>query len=157
MILTTHALTGAVIGKNVDNVWLIILSAILFHFIFDSLPHGEYIETINKKSNIKNTWWKVGLDLSLGLSIIFAFIFWSNFDSIKIRNILIGSFFSMFPDFLTFLYWKFNFKFLEKIYEFNLWIHHIFFRSQDRKWNFRNAINDILVCFISILLLVFLS
>jgi len=156
MILATHALGGAVIGKNINNIWLIILSAILMHFIFDSFRHGEYLQTINKKSTIGNTWWKIGLDLCSGLLIIFAFILWKDPGLMKIRNILTGAFFSMFPDLLTFLYWKFNLKFLEKIYLFHSWVHQNHPRPEEREWNFRNTRNDIMISLISITLLLFL-
>jgi hypothetical protein len=156
MILATHALTGAVIGKNINNVWLIIITAIFMHFVFDSFRHGEYLQTIDKESTVKNTWWKVGLDLFSGLLIIFAFIFWKDLDLIKIRNILIGSFFSIFPDLLTFLYWKFKIKFLKRIYLFHSWIHRNPPYSEGKEWNLRNARNDIVISLVSIILLLFL-
>ena len=152
MILTTHALTGAVIGKNIDNIWLIIIASIFTHFILDSFRHGEYVESFDKKVTIRNTWWKVGLDFLSGLFIIFALISWKDFDFIKIRNILIGSFFSMFPDFLTFLYWKFNLKFMEKIYKFHSWVHRSPRYSKEREWNFLNAQNDISISTLAIIL-----
>lgn len=152
MILTTHAISGAAIGKNIDNVWAIIALSLLMHFVLDSFRHGEYVESFDKKVAIRNTWWKVGLDLFSGLFIIFVLIFWNSFDFIKTRNILIGSFFSMFPDLLTFLYWKFNFNFLEKIYHFHSWIHRSPRYSKEREWTFLNARNDILISAIAIIL-----
>jgi hypothetical protein len=153
MILTTHVLSGAVIGKNIDSVWLIIPAAIALHFILDSFRHGEYVESFDKKVTLKNTWWKVGLDLFSGLLILSFFIFWRDFDSIKIRNILISSFFSILPDFLTVLYCQFNFKFLEKIYRFHSWVHHSLRHSKEREWNFKNARNDIVISIIASILL----
>ena len=155
MILTTHALAGAVIGKNINNIWLIILLATLMHFVFDSLRHGEYLKTINKKSTIGNTWWKIALDLSLGLTLVFTFIFWENPNPIKLRDILFGSFFSMFPDLLTFLYWKFKIKFLETPYHFHSWAHRAIKKPVQRNWNLRNGANDILLSVASMLLLFF--
>jgi hypothetical protein len=107
---------------------------------------------LNRKSEIKETWWKVALDLSIGFSIITVYIFASHQPVIVIRNIMLGTFFSMFPDLLTLLYWEFNFKFLEKIYRFHQFTHHRFMKgSPERKWNFRNAYNDILFSVLAII------
>lgn len=153
MILVTHILAGAVIGENLDNPWLIIPTAILGHFALDALPHGEYINSFKKKLTFKNTWWKVGLDLLSGLLIVFLFIFLSGFTVVKIENILIGVFFSILPDFLNLLYWKFGFKFLEKIHNFHHWIHRSSQNMKNNNWNLQNAKNDIIISIIAITLL----
>ncbi len=49
MILTTHTLTGAVVGKCVNNTWLIMILSVILHFILDTFRHGEYL---NRKSGI---------------------------------------------------------------------------------------------------------
>ena len=153
MILVTHILSGAVIGENLDNPWLIIPTAFLVHFALDALPHGEYINSFKKKLTFKNTWWKVGLDLFSGLFIVFLFIFWSGSDMVKIENILIGAFFSILPDFLNLLYWKFGFRFLKKIHNFHHWIHGSSRNMENNDWSLSNAKNDILISIISITLL----
>jgi hypothetical protein len=155
MILTTHALVGAVIGKNISNPWWIILISLIIHFFFDSFRHGEYFD--DRTAIIKNTWWKVSLDLAIGLSIIAFFVFSNNFPGIKIKNILLGVFVSMFPDSLSLLYWTFHWKWLGKIKSFHGWAHHYskFPKySKERQWTLRNATNDIIISLIAILLLI---
>lgn len=151
MVLTTHALTGAVIGKNVGNPLLIILLSTVFHFALDNLHHGEYL---NQNSSLRKTWWKVVLDILIGLGVIFSFIYFANLSGEKSFNILLGSFFSMFPDLLTFLYWKMEMKFLKPVIDFHSKIHRYPKFSKKREWNFRNAVNDIIISLISICLLV---
>lgn len=143
MILTTHALVGAVIGKNLNNPWLIVALVIPLHYLMDHIRHGEYVESFNKKITIKNTFWRVTLDIIIGLGVIIGIIYFHNFNAEKIFLILLGAFFSMFPDLLTFLYWKFNFKSLEKLYQFHSWVHRYPPGAKERIWNLRNAVNDI--------------
>ncbi|HBO16706.1 MAG: hypothetical protein UR69_C0004G0070 [Candidatus Moranbacteria bacterium GW2011_GWE2_35_2-] len=150
MILTTHALAGAAIGKNFDNPWLIILLSLAFHYIMDSFRHGEYLD---RKSFFKNTWWKVVLDLFIGLTIIGVAIFSKNFNLRETSIILLGSFFSMLPDLLTVFYWKLNFKILEKIFNFHAWVHKHPPFSPERAWTFRNSLNDIIFSLVAIFLL----
>lgn len=151
MILTTHALTGAVIGKNIENPFLIIILSLIIHYLMDTLKHGEYLD---RNSTTKETFWKVFLDLSIGLSVI-ALILYYNLNTFNIFNILLGAFFSMFPDLLTFLYWKVNIKFLEKIFKFHAWMHKFPPFSPERKWNLKNSVNDLAIIIISIVLLLF--
>lgn len=158
MILTTHTLTGAVIGKNIQNPFLVIVFSLTIHFILDSFRHGEYFDS--RVATIKNTWWKIVLDLFLGLSLIFIYIYF-HFQSIyfynsRIINILIGSFFSIFPDFLTVLFWKFGGKILTKIKDFHSFCHNYSCSprfSPERQWTLRNAQNDILFSLLAIILL----
>ncbi|EKE25245.1 MAG: hypothetical protein ACD_5C00239G0004 [uncultured bacterium] len=151
MILTTHALIGAAVGKYISNP--IALTAILIplHYAMDIFRHGEYL---GKKSTFRNTWWKVSLDLLSGLTIILSAFYFKNFNINILISILTGAFISMFPDLLTVLYWKLNFKFLEKIYQFHQLVHKRFpDGSLERAWTLRNATNDILFSLIAILLL----
>ncbi len=153
MILATHSLTGAVIGKYVNDSWLVILLSIVIHFLMDNLRHGEYEESFDSQAAFKNTWWKAALDLAAALLFIALFINFEKLTVLKIRNVLIGSFFSMFPDLLTFLYWKFRLKFLLPIYRFHSWAHRYPRFSKEREWNLRNAVNDIAISVIAIIIL----
>jgi hypothetical protein len=152
MILTTHALTGAVIGKNISNVWLVIILSFLSHFILDRFRHGEYL---NQKT-FGGAFWKTTIDLVIGLSIIGGVSYFSNFTSNDIRNIFIGSFFSMLPDALTLIYWKSKVKILAPLYQFHTWVHKYALNSPERLWNFRNAANDIIISLIAIVVLAYL-
>jgi len=155
MILATHALTGAVIGKNIDSPWLIIIISLTVHYFMDSFRHGEYFD--DRIANIKNTWWKVAIDLSVGLSIIGTIIYFQEPDSTVIRNMLIGTFFSLFPDYLSVLYYlKKDNVILSRIKKFHAWVHNYskFPRhSRERQWTFRNALNDITISIVAIFLL----
>ncbi len=152
MILTTHALTGAVIGKNISNVWLVAILSFLSHFIFDRFRHGEYL---NRKS-FNGAFWKTALDLAVGFSIIGAIVYFSNLSSTEIRNIFIGSFFSILPDGLTLIYWKSKIKILAPFYQFHTWVHKYPLEAPERKWNLKNATNDIIISLIALTVLVFL-
>jgi hypothetical protein len=153
MILTTHALTGAVIGKNIGSPWLIIIVSLAVHFLMDTLRHGEYVESFDSKAAFKNTWWKFTLDLVAAFALIALFINFKKLTSLEIRNILTGSFFSMFPDLLTLLYWKFRLNFLLPLYKFHTWVHRYPGFSKEREWNLKNATNDILISIIALVLL----
>lgn len=151
MILTTHALVGAAVGKYVSNP--IALTAILIplHYAMDIFRHGEYL---GKKSTLKNTWWKVALDLFGGLTIMLSVANLQNFSTTVFISIMLGAFISMFPDLLTVLYWKLNFRFLEKIYSFHQLVHKRFpDYSPQRAWTLRNAVNDIVFSTVAIILL----
>jgi hypothetical protein len=152
MILITHALVGAALGKQLRNPFIIVPLGIALHYCLDTFRHGEYL---NRKSTFRNTTWKVALDLFSGLAILAFYLKFSHVSQVTTRNILLGTFFSMFPDLLTVLYWKFNFNFLKKIYEFHEWIHP--YPKGDRRydWNLRNNLNDIIFSLIAIILLLF--
>jgi hypothetical protein len=155
MILATHALAGAVVGKNIENPWIIIVLSLVFHYVIDAVKHGEYIKTFDSKVAFKNTWWKVVLDLLLGFILIISIIIFKKFDFLTIRNISIGIFFSMFPDLLTFIYWKTRWKFFEKFYRFHSWCHRLPRFSPERKWNFKNEIYEIAMFLTAIVILIF--
>ncbi len=150
MILTTHALVGAALGKNISNPWLIAIVAIPLHFFLDHFRHGEYL---GRQSSVRKTWWKVALDLLIGFSIIAAYIFITHPAISIIRNILLGTFLSMLPDLATLLYWKLHFTFLRKIFQFHERVHPFPKGDQRYDWNLRNARNDILLSLLAIILL----
>lgn len=154
MILTTHALTGAVIGKNIDNPFLIILAAISFHYLIDTFRHGEYVEIFNKNTSFKNSGWKVGLDFLAG-ALVVGIVLSLNHNSniLNIRNITLGILFSVLPDFVTAIYWKFRWTFLKKYYAFHSWIHKYPRHAPERLWTLRNSVNDIVISIIAIILL----
>ncbi|HEX7586122.1 MAG TPA: hypothetical protein VF390_00580 [Patescibacteria group bacterium] len=147
MILTTHALVGAALGKNINNPLVIIPVSLVVHYALDSFRHGDYID---KNSKLKGNAWKVALDLFIGFFIILIYVYFSNSALPEIKNILIGSFFSMFPDLLTFLYWKTNLKILKTLYDFHKRVHK-YFHPEEIKFSLKNALNDILVSLLAIL------
>ncbi len=158
MILATHALTGAAIGKNFENLWLIIALSIIMHFVMDSFRHGEYFDS--RIAKFKDIYWKTMIDLSIAGIVILSFIIFYNPTHQKISHILFGSFFSILPDFFTVLYWKFHWKILKKIKIFHSFCHR-YSRfpkfSPERQWTLRNAFNDILISTLAISFLFFIN
>ena len=151
MILATHALVGAAVGKYVRSPILQILILLPLHYTMDIFRHGEYL---GKKSTFKNTWWKVALDLLGGLSVIATVANFRNIPQPVVLSMLTGAFICMLPDLLTVLYWKLDFKFLGKIYQFHQFVHSRFKDgSKEREWTPRNALNDILFSLIAIIFL----
>lgn len=155
MILSTHALTGAVIGKNIENPYLVITLALVFHYLMDSLRHGEYFDS--RIANIKNTWWKVALDIVFPFAIVISYFYFNAPEHRQTGNIILGMFFSMFPDGLTLIHWKFpKNRLLKSIKKFH-GICHRYDKfpqfSTERQWTLRNARNDILISLLAIGLL----
>jgi hypothetical protein len=156
MILITHALVGAAIGKNIPNAGLLIPLALAFHFALDRFRHGEYVESFDSRTSFRNSWWKISLDI-LGATALLSFlIYFGKLGPDEIKYVLLGSFFSLFPDGLTVLYWKFKFKFLHPIYRLHSWVHRFPRFSKEREWTLRNAWNDILISALAILVFIFL-
>jgi len=153
MILATHALVGAAIGENINNPWAIVATSLVVHYFLDSFRHGEYAESFDSKVAFKNTWWKITLDLFFGLLIIASFIYFQNTTLNKSFDILLGTFFSMFPDLLTLIYWKYKIPIFGKIYQFHAWCHQYPRFSPERQWTLRNAANDIVFSLIAIIIL----
>lgn len=154
MILTTHALTGAVLGKNIDNIWLLIPASLVVHFLMDHLRHGEYVEAFDSRTAFSNTWWKVTIDILTAIILVLSFIHFDKLSFATSRNVLIGSFFSTFPDLLTVIYWKFGFKFLAPIYKFHSFMHKYKPGDKERVWNFRNGMNDLAICAIALIIFI---
>jgi len=152
MILTTHALVGAALGKQIGNPIIVAPLAIALHFCLDTFRHGEYL---NRNTKFKTATWQVLIDLFSTLTIISIYLKFSHASYETTRNIFVGSFFSMFPDFLTLLYFVFHFDFLKKIHDFHTWAHP--FPKPDKRytWNLRNNLNDIIFSIIAIFILLF--
>jgi len=77
MILLTHLLLGALIGKNIDNIYIAIILSIISHYFLDIFPHNEYsIENINNNQWHKSTldFLKVFTDFMIGILIIFMLV-----------------------------------------------------------------------------------
>lgn len=153
MILITHALTGAVIGKYVNNVPLIIALSLIIHFAMDHLRHGEYVEVRGRNTGLKKSGPKIALDIIVALGILFSVIYFKKTDYLETRNILIGSFSSMFPDLITFFYWLLRWPILEKYYAFHSWVHKYKPATPERQWTLRNARNDIVISILAIIIL----
>ena len=161
MLLPTHALTGAVIGKNINNPWLVIIASIAVHFMMDSIRHGEYLYADHDKNTIKASAWKIAMEVLSAIFLIAGFLYVRHMDPQMRRNILLGSFFSVLPDFITFLYWldkktpNYINPILKKYYAFHSWVHRYPRNAPERAWTLRNARNDIIISLLAIAILFF--
>jgi hypothetical protein len=153
MILATHELVGAAIGAKIHNPWLIIIFSIAMHFVLDTFRHGEYVESFDSKVAFKNTWHKVALDFFSGIIVILIYLAIRKPDAFVMKDIFLGVFFSIIPDFITAIYWKYRFAFLKKYYAFHSWCHKYPRNSPERLWNLRNAANDIIFSILAIIIL----
>jgi hypothetical protein len=154
MILATHALTGAVIGKNIHDPLIIIAASLAIHYIMDSFRHGEYFDS--RIASVRDTAWKIILDLSIGGIFLLAYLLYARPDLGISKNILLGSFFSMLPDLLTVLYWKFHWKIIYPFVKLNEFSHRYgrFPKfAPERQWTLRNALNDIAISVTAIILI----
>ena len=149
MILTTHLLAGAALGANIQNPYLVATSAIVLHFALDTLPHGDYL---NKKSGFRD-FWKVALDLAIGLGALAAILFFRDPTPKDILNIAIGIFFSLLPDGGTFLYWKMGIKFLKPIKKFHEKLHYYPEFSPESEFRIKNNLWDIFISLAAVIIL----
>lgn len=149
MILATHALIGAAIGKNIDNPWLVIILAFSTHYFLDSFRHGEYTTGLKTARD----WAKVMLDIVIGMSIVLFSLYWSSSSEKVIFNTLLGSFFGALPDLFIVLYQKYNFRLVKIFVDLGIWVHPYTPGAPETLWSLRNAVNDIIFSLIAIFLL----
>ena len=146
MTLTTHVLTGAVIGTELNNPYAIAATSLAVHFLIDSIPHADYI---HKKSTLKDSW-KIILDLAVGLLLIGALFAIKSTANLPVKNILIAIFFSLLPDLITFFYCHLKMKFLRPIKIFHENIHFYKNSSPKRQFNFKNSYLEIIISIASL-------
>jgi len=152
MILTTHILSGALIGTKIKNPFYIVIISIAVHFILDTLPHGDYL---NSKSKLKE-FWKVAIDLVFGLGLVFLILFSRGeiSNQVLLENIAIGIFFSLFPDGTTFLYIWMKVKFLRPIKRFHEKLHFHPDLAPEREFRLKNNLWDFFISLASLLFLI---
>jgi len=153
MILATHILSGAALGANVQNPWLVAGLSIVLHFLLDLFPHGDYL---NKKSRLRE-FWKVAVDLAVGLGVVFIILFFRDQifkNGLDMRNIGIGIFFSLLPDGTTFLCHWMKIKLLKPVYDFHQKLHHIHYSdfAPEREFRLKNNLWDIFISIVSLLI-----
>jgi len=154
MILTTHILSGAVVGAEIKNPYAVAGLAVVLHFLLDLLPHGDYLD---KKSSFKD-FWKVAIDLAIGFSIVSAAVLFRGLipaSAVNIQNIAIGIFFSLLPDGTTVLCWKLGIRFFDPIYRFHQKLHRAPDFSPERRFRLKNNLLDIAISLASLLILLF--
>jgi len=108
MVLTPHILVGAAIGAKTQNLGLIVILAIISHFILDRIPHWDYsnkeLETFSQNKSCKtlfNFFLKIAIDGLMGLIIVIFIIWQKNIINPKyLFYVLIGISASLLPDIL---------------------------------------------------------
>jgi hypothetical protein len=136
MTLTTHAVTGALIGAVASqNLAFAAAAAFMTHLLLDAIPHRDYqihstkrdaLNPLNNDMVVRGRQFyidllKIGFDFWLGMIIVIV-IFWTMPSSIFV-GALVGAVFGVLPDPLQFVYWKFRPRFLKPIQQFHLYIH----------------------------------
>lgn len=154
MVLTTHALVGAAIGKYSNNLAVIAGASVVMHYAMDILRHGDYYE---EERTLFQGFIKELLDLLIAGILISAIIYFKKPAITEIYYMLWGVVWSLLPDLLTLLYDKFNIKFLGGIYKFNYWIHHLLYTDSERQWVLKNLTNDFIISSAAIILLLFFN
>ena len=106
MLHFIHAIVGVLIGTSFSSAWLIALLAIVSHFLLDIIPHRDslftkkdFAEFDGKIPNNKKAIMLEVIDSILGILVIVYFY-------IMLKNplIILGAFFSLFPDMIKLLY-----------------------------------------------------
>jgi len=154
MVLTTHALTGAVIGKNIGNPWIIVPVSLAVHYLMDGILHAEYFDS--RTAKVKDAWWKIVIDLFIGTAIIFFFVFFERPDMKIASNVALGAFFSLFPDGITLIHYLSGRRSFKRIKHFHSLAHRYDKNpkySSQRQWNLRNARNDIIISILATIIL----
>jgi hypothetical protein len=117
MVLTTHSVVGASVAKIAGiNPLAGFVCGLLSHYFIDSITHWDYkLKSSNEADDPaervltigKNFYFdllKIGLDLALGIFLVFLF-FGKTVDP---YILLSGIFGGILPDFLQFLFFKFK-------------------------------------------------
>lgn len=152
MIFTTHILSGAALGANVQNSWAVAILSIVLHFLLDTLPHGDYF---NKKSSLRE-FWKAIVDIAISLTLVIGMINCCRQigDANALRNIFIGIFFSLLPDGTTFMYCHLGMNFLKPVKDFHEKLHFYKNGAPQRQFSLKNNLLDILVSLVSLIFLI---
>ncbi|MBU1177409.1 hypothetical protein KKH96_03125 [Patescibacteria group bacterium] len=142
MVIIPHMLAGATIGAHSPNVWAAFCFGLLSHYLLDSLPHWEYLDSlkVSKFSQLI----KIFIDFIIG-SIIIVFLFLSSSFNIIIISGIIGA---LLPDFIEFLYVNFKIKLFRPLSIFHHKIHYY------KKVSFlKGSISQTIIVIISVILL----
>lgn len=152
MTLAAHIITGAVIGTKITNPLAIASAAVVFHFVLDAIPHGDYV---NEKSTLRD-WWKEAVSFSIGFSLVFfAIAVRGGIPELPIlKNILIAVFFSLLPDATTFAHRFLKIKSLRPIRKFHEGLHYYPNGSPHREFRLKNEYWEIAISLISLLILI---
>ena len=117
MFLTNHALTGTLIGLEIEQPVVIAPAAFVSHFVMDSIPHFGY----QPWGGFQNKKWLImgSIDSALAaLLTVGACILWPD----RTARILLGSFSAMLPDLFYVPEIFFNVRLDKGLRRFHHWI-----------------------------------
>jgi len=120
MIVIIHMLVGALIGEKFNSIALIIILALATHFILDFIPHwdGKY----NKEKFLKQKKLEIKKKILVVHMLLFLIGIFVLFEMPKPNgkyHLLLGVFFSLFPDMLNIFYLKSKNRFVHKCVNFH--------------------------------------
>lgn len=132
MILSTHAVAGALVGSVVAyNPFLAGALGFASHFILDAVPHWDYpLKSSQKDLNnrMNNTvimgksfifdLAKIGLDMLVGAVVVF--LAFSNAPTTVFWGACIGAVFAVLPDFLQFVYFRYPHEPMRSLQKFHV-------------------------------------
>lgn len=136
MVLTPHAVVGAALASAFGlGPGGALVAGFVSHFLLDSLPHWDYklssanIDEENpfnddipiSRESLRD-WAKIGLDLALGLGLIFLF-FSLNGQGVRVVSLLAGALGGLLPDGLQILFMKLRREPLKTFFRFHLFMH----------------------------------
>ena len=124
MILSTHFVTGTAVASLTDSPELLVVSALVLHFLLDMIPHWEYMEELTELKQ-KKAQLKLALDIIVGPVLILALVLFSyGTDFKKLFWFFLAGTVSVLPDGCSFLYFIFpRNKLLARIYRFHEFVH----------------------------------
>ncbi len=118
MLTIVHFLVGALVGKYLESVWLVIIIAFFSHYALDMIPHHSYSGPKGCGKNLlsrayisKIPKWRF-LEPLLGIILILILMY---FNKDKAVLMYFGSLFAFLPDLFSFVAWKHDITFLNKI------------------------------------------
>ena len=134
MILTSHIIISGILGSQTQNYFLAALIGLVSHYVLDAIPHWDYLSDefesgakSGKNFMKKKKFWlelaKIGGDALAGF--ILLFIFTQFYQNISIIPAIIGGFFGVLPDALSFLYWMTGSKFIKWNYDIQQFVHNL--------------------------------
>lgn len=137
MILATHAIVGAALGRFFPRYpFLALLVGFISHFLIDAIPHWGYpLKSLSRDKEHPQdlmkadlTWNKdllrdliiIGIDLISGL-ILALYLFETKGSSVD-YSLLWGALGAVLPDALQFAYFKLRVEPLRTIHRFHMWV-----------------------------------
>ncbi|MFH1611981.1 MAG: hypothetical protein ABH887_01825 [bacterium] len=120
MILIPHILTGAVISKKTNKLWLAFIFGWLSHYILDAIPHWEYLQNMIEIIMPINMV-KIVIDLGLGLLIVWMLT--RSFSKRKKLLVFTGAIAAILPDMVQSAVFFFKLNFLNPISVFHSTVH----------------------------------